>query len=92
MKKIMEEHLNWTIVFSYILLAISTYLGNLFGIVADILCLVMLLLVIVVLIWVLYRKGRSMWWLLLSPIAIFPIFVLCASNKRKRVFRNHRQQ
>jgi len=83
-----ERHLNWSVVLAALVLNIAVYSisqftdleGTLFLIFAFILPF---LLMIPVVAWMLNRKNRKPWWLLMwCFVPIFgPIFVLTLSNK-----------
>ncbi len=60
-----SRHLNWTYVFSYLLWFV---LNAREGIIASWLSLVAAVLWLVISGWVIKRKGRSLWWILLSII------------------------
>ena len=62
-----QRHLNWTWVLAYLLwFAINLYADDSFGI-AWWLSLAAAIFLLVVSGWVIKQKGRSLWWVLLTP-------------------------
>jgi len=78
-----KRHLNWTLALPLIMLIVFSILSG--GDTASIFALLggmCGVLAFAAMAWVLYQKGYSLWWMLLSPTVVFPIVLLCSSNKR----------